>query len=242
MGPAPVRYRVTVPIRDELIERTVRQLAALMAKLLLARTSAVETARLDLPAAESELDDLYRANLGTSRGLVRMLGLEDLLGVIGTAGHVDGERAYVLGALLSVDAEVAVVSGSHEDDPEVLRLRNAALAMLLEAGAEKLGEADLHERVDALLAEVPPDARPYATLERRFRYELASERYARAEDALFSWLGRAATPYERDEVAAAGEAFYAALDAKTEAELVAGGFGREEIAEGRADFAAQLGG
>ncbi len=230
-----------MPIRDELIERTILQLAALMARLVGARAGVLDAARVDLPAAERELEGLYLANLGTSRSLVHRLGLEDLLGVLSTAGYVDAERAYLLGALLTVDAEVALAGGADAADPEVLRLRTAALAALLEAGAENLGEADLGERVTALLAEVPEEALPISTFERRFRYEFTAARYALAEDALFDWLERSEGPSERLEVAATANAFYDALEARTDAELAAGDFERDDIALGRDDFAAGLG-
>lgn len=220
----------------------MQQLAALMAKILQARSSTVEMARFDVAAAESQLDDLYLANLGTSRSLVRRLGLEDLIGVIGTAGHVDGERAYVFGALLSTEAEVAIAGGADAEDPEVLALRNSALAMFLEAGAERLGEADLDERVQALLAAVHEDAWPLSTYERRFRYEFAGRRYSRAEDALFDWLDNSTGFEQRLEVAATADAFYTALEELKDKELTEGGFERDEIAEGRADFAERVGG
>lgn len=229
-----------VPIRDELIERTIQQLAALMAKLLLARSSTLEAARLDLGAAERELEGLYLANLGTSRSLVGRLGVEDLIGVLGTAGYVDGERAYLLGALLSVDAEVALVAGAAEDDAEVLRLRNAALAMLLEAGSVSLGEPDLDRRVQNLLSEVPEELRPDSTFERLFRYEFTSGRFARAEDALFAWLDRSERAEDRLEVAATAGAFYDALESKSAEELELGDFEQADVALGRADFAARF--
>ena len=229
-----------MPIRDELIERTIQQLAALMAKLIGARFGVLEAARVDLGAAERELEGLYLANLGTSRSLVHRLGLEDLIGVLSTAGYVDAERAYLLGALLSVDAEVAVAAGADADDPEVVGLRSAALAALLEAGAENLGEADLGARVAALLAEVPAEALPPSTFERRFRYEFAGKRYALAEDALFAWLERSRGTAERLEVAATASAFYDALEGKSDEELAAGDFERGDVALGRADFAARF--
>lgn len=229
-----------MPIRDELIERTIQQLAALMAKLLLARSSVIEAARFDLSAAEREIETLYLANLGTSRSLVNRLGVEDLIGVLGTAGYVDGERAYLLGALLTVEAEAAVVAGAAEDDPEVLRLRNAALAVLLEAGAVNLGEPDLDSRVQALLREVPSDLRPLSTFERYFRYEFAADRYSKAEDALFSWLDHSGSFEERLEAAATAIAFYDALDGKSDEELGLGDFERADIALGRGDFAARV--
>ncbi len=230
-----------MPIRDELIERTMQQLAALMAKLVLARSSTLEAAHLDLGAAERELEGLYLANLGTSRSLVERLGVEDLIGVLGTAGYVDGERAYLLGALLTVDAEVALVAGAAEDDPEVLRLRNAALAMLLEAGAVNLGEPDLDQRVQDLMREVPEDLRPDSTFERHFRYEFTGGRFAKAEDSLFAWLERSEGPEERLEVAATAGAFYDVLEAKTVEELDRGDFEPGDVALGRADFAARFG-
>lgn len=220
----------------------MQQLAALMAKILHARVDVVEAARFDVGAAERQLDDLYLANLGTSRGLVRRLGLEDLLGVIGTAGHVDGERAYVFGALLSTEAEVAIQAGAEAEGDEVLGLRNSALAMFLEAGAERLGEPDLDERVRGLLATVPEETWPASTYERRFRYEFAGRRYARAEDALFDWLDHSTGFEQRLEVAATADAFYTALAELQDKELTEGGFERDEIAEGRADFAERVGG
>ncbi len=219
----------------------MQQLAALMAKILHARADVVGAAQFDIGSAESKLDELYLANLGTSRSLVRRLGLEDLLGVIGTAGHVDGERAYVLGALLSTEAEVVIQAGASEEDLEVLGLRNAALALFLEAGAERLGEPDLDERVRTLLAAVPEETWAAGTYERRFRYEFAGRRYSRAEDALFEWLDHSAGFAARLEVAATADAFYTELEQLKDQELAEGGFDRDEIAEGRADFAERVG-
>lgn len=229
-----------MPIRDELIERTLQQLASLLAALLEARAGTPDSPSIDLPAAERELEALYRANLGTSRDLVHRLGLEDLIGVLSTAGYVDGERAYLLGALLAVDAEVAVSGGATANEERVTWLRNAALAALLEAGATNLGEPDLDARVRRLMEQVPEETWPLATFERRFRYAFVQGQLSRAEDALFAWLDEVDGPAQRLEVAATADAFYDALETRTDAELEAGDLERDDIALGRADFAARF--
>ncbi len=228
-------YRKRVPIRDELIQRTLQQIAAMLARLVEGRTGLVITAE-ELGSAEQELDALYLANLGTSRALIHRLGTEDLLDVLRTSGSVHAERAYVLGALLQTES--AILAAHHGPaDAEVHRLRASALDMLLEAGAARLGEPDLQERVDELTGAVPPAEWPTARFDRLLRFELAQGAFARAETALFTWLERAQTMQERLEAGDAANAFYDELWELEDADLAKGEFSREEIAEGRADFA-----
>lgn len=230
-----IAYRGSVPIRDELIERTVQQIAQILARLVTDRTTTEVTAK-ELAAAEQELDELYLANLGTSRALIHRFGTEDLLGVLRTAGSVHGERAYVLGALLSAEGEV-MASNRGADDPEAERLSASALDILLEAGAARVGEPDLQARVDRLTELVPPSTWPPPRFERLFRYERERGAHSRAETALFDWLERAGSAQERLEVAEAAGSFYDELGDLEDTDLEKGDFSRDEIAEGRADFA-----
>lgn len=207
----------------------------MLARLVTSRTATQVTAE-ELAAAEQELDELYLANLGTSRALIHRFGTEDLLGVLRTAGSVHGERAYVLGALLSAEGEV-MASSRGADDPEAERLSASALDIMLEAGAAQVGEPDLQARVDRLTELVPQDTWPLPRFERLFRYERERGAFSRAETALFGWLDRAGTAQERLEVADAAGAFYDELDKLEAADLSKGDFSRDEIAEGRADFA-----
>ena len=228
-------YRRHVPIRDELIQRTIQQIANLLARLVTGRAGHDITAA-ELREAEQELDELYLANLGSSRALIHRLGTEDLLGVLRTSGTVHAERAYVLGALLATEG--AVVATHHgADDPQALSLRESALDILLEAGAARVGEPDLRERVDDLVRHAPPAGWPAARFERLFRFEHAMGAFARAETALFTWLERVEGMQARLEVADAANAFYDELLTLEDADLAKGDFSRDEVHEGRADLA-----
>lgn len=222
-------------IRDELIQRTLQQIAQLLARLITSRAGHEITAD-EFSEAEQELESLYLANLGTSRTLIHRFGTEDLLDVLRTAGGVHAERAYVLGALLSTEAAIqAAYQG--EESPEVGRLRGVALDVLLEAGAARLGEPDLDERIQELTRSVGPERWPAERFERLLRYRTENGAYSEAENALFSWLERAGTAEGRLQVAAAADDFYSLLDGLKDPDLEKGGFSRVEIGEGRADFA-----
>lgn len=213
----------------------MQQIAQLLARLVTDRTAAQISAP-EFAAAEQQLDDLYLANLGTNRALIHRFGTEDLLGVLRTSGSVHAERAYMLGALLSTEGAI-VDAYRGEGDPEAYRLRSAALDILLEAGAARVGEPDLRGRIDDLIRHVPLDDWPGLRYGRLLRYLTADGALGDAETCLFSWLERAGSAHERLDVAQAADDFYAELAALKDDELEQGGFSRDEIAEGRADFA-----
>lgn len=227
-----------MPIRDELIQRTIQQIADMLARLVTQRASQEITAP-ELASAEQELDKLYLANLGTSRALIHRLGTEDLLDVLRSAGSVHGERAYVLGALLSTEAAILA---AHEgaDSDMAYDLRSSALDILLEAGAARVGEPDLHGRIAELAAYVLPDEWTAERFGRLHRYELERGSFSDAEDALFAWLEKCTTMNERLQVAGSADDYYSSLESLEDKDLAKGGFSREEVSEGRADFAGRL--
>ncbi len=230
-----------MPVRDELIERVIRQLAAAFLRLT-SRPSRLEVDAVEAQELRAELDDVYRRFLGTSAELVSRLSTDDLLAVIGSAGYVDGERAYLLSALLETEAALEHALGAAADDPFVTSLRGRALDMALEAGIEELGEPDLAARVERLLALTPPGSLSRATRERLVWFWLALRRYARAEDALFDWLDEVeGRDGDAADVGRVAGRFYADLERRDDAELESGGLPREELAEGRADLEARLG-
>lgn len=252
-----------MPIRDELIERTVKQLAALLARLLrspgadagtgasvlsaeapsVVSGAAAVTAE-ELAAARDEVRSLYQSHLGTSPELLHRLDAENLLQVLSSAGGVDGERAYLIGALFSTEAEVERLGGAAADDAFVRQLRGRALDLMLAAGLSGLGESDLPARVERLAAAVPPSARTAATWARLHHFARSRAAFSRAEDALFGWVDAVEAGHGGaeafDGVDQAGAAFYQDLAGRSEAELRAGGMERDEVAEGRADFAERL--
>jgi hypothetical protein len=230
-----------VPVRDELIERVIRQLAAAFLRLT-SRSADLEVGDVEAEELRAELDDVYRRFLGTSAELVSRLSTDDLLAVIGSAGYVDGERAYLLSALLETEAELEHALGAGADDPLVVSLRSRALDMALEAGIEELGEPDLPDRVERLLALAPAGSLSPATRERLVWFWLALRRYAHAEDALFDWLDEVEERGgDAADVGRVAGRLYADLELRDDAELAAGGLPRAELGEGRADVEARLG-
>ncbi len=256
-----------MPIRDELIERTVKQLAAMLARLLRSpgadagagasvlsaeapsdvsgsTEGTAEITAEELAAAREEVRSLYRTHLGTTPELLHRLDAENLLRVLSSVGGVDGERAYLIGALFSAEAEVERLGGAVVDDAFVRQLRGCALDLMLEAALSGLGEADLPARVERLAAAVPPSTRTTATWARLHLFARSRAAFSRAEDALFAWVDAVEATHDEaeavDRVERAGIAFYQDLADRTEAELRAGGMERDEVAEGRADFAERV--
>src|SRR5690606_11190329 len=150
--------------------------------------------------------------------------------------------AYLLSALLETEAELEHALGAGADDPLVVSLRSRALDMALEAGIEELGEPDLPDRVERLLALAPAGSLSPATRERLGWFWLALRRYARAEDALLDWLDEVAERGgDAADVGRVAGRLYADLELRDDAELAAGGLPRAELGEGRTDVEARLG-
>jgi hypothetical protein len=223
-----------MPIRDELIARTIEQLRQALAHLTLVEGSASHPTHV--AEIRVEIERLYRAHVGSGSSLVHRLGSEDLLDVLRSAGSVDGERAYLLAALLEVDAAAVEHDASEDAADLAAALRVRALDLVLEAGLARVGETDLEERVERLGALVPPTWRRAQTWDRLHRFALERGAYARAEDALFAWLAHE----PGDAVARAGTGFYEHLRGLRDDELEAGDLPRDEVDEGRDAFGEAL--
>ncbi|HET8986648.1 MAG TPA: DUF6483 family protein [Trueperaceae bacterium] len=244
-----------MPMRDELIQRAIQQLARTFARLL-SRTGDIGT--VEAQSLRAEMEALYPAFLGTSAQLLRRLSTEDILGVLRTAGYVDGERAYLLGALFEAEAELVLAEhagalGSDDDAErgadvllEATSLRLRALDLILEAGIEELGEPDIPQRVERLRSAVAGEPRTAASWERLHRFLAASGAHAQAEDALFSWStaladgGSDAGDRAWQYLADVSGSFYRALTELDDAALEEGGLPRDEVEEGRLAFEERL--
>ena len=235
-----------MPLRDELIQRAIQQLAVSFARLLKrdeVNSPASEVERRELPDAEAQamraqLDELYAAFLGSSAQLIKRLGSDDLIGVLSSAGYVDGERAYLLSSLSETEAQLAVSLGAEATDDEVMSLRTRALDLMLEAGIAGLGEPDLEARVSRLLGNVPREWRSPATWERLVWFGFETGDYAAAEDALFAWLDeQQALGEDTAGVRSVGTNLYGQLAALEDEALAAGGLPRDELLEGSEELA-----
>jgi len=227
-----------MPMRDELIQRAIQQLAITFARLI-SRHGAIGS--VEAGVLRSEIEALYPAFLGTSAALLRRLTTEDILGVLRSAGYVDGERAYLLGALFEAEAEL-LLAEQEDDEPnqESTGLRLRALDLILEAGIEELGEPDIPERVERLRSAVAGEPRPAASWERLHHYFAAHGSYAKAEDALFAWLeaidAAGADTGQVRYLSDVGGSYYRSLTEVDDEALEAGGLPRDEVEEGRSSF------
>jgi len=236
-----------MPMRDELIQRAIQQLAKTFAMLLSRQGS---LGQVEAQSFRSELEALYPAFLGTSAGLLRRLGTEDILGVLRTAGYVDGERAYLLGALFEAEAELVLAEGSEGPDAaafeEATSLRLRSLDLILEAGIEELGEPDIAVRVERLRQAVAGQPRPASSWERLHAYLATNGDFAKAEDSLFAWVAALAEAELAGDdpawrrLAETSSSFYRSLAELDDQALEAGGLPREEVEEGRLAFSERL--
>lgn len=212
-----------MPIKDDLLLRTIDALA---------RTLAWLAGRVDDVGAASEvqaeLERVYREHLGVGGDVIRRLSADQILEVLSSTGQVDGDRAFVVAALLEVDA---ATPGT--DDVRRAGLRVTSLDLYAEAGAARVGQSDLGERVRRLRAALLDFRLPGATYARLLRFLRTADRLSEAEDLLFEWLEEAGPG---PEVIATGRGFYDDLLAAGDDVLDRGDLPRSEVLEGRALF------
>jgi hypothetical protein len=212
-----------MPLKDDLHLRTIEALA---------RTLTYLAGRVDDVAAagqvQAQLERIYREHLGVGGDVIRRLSSDQLVEVLSSTGDLEGDRAYVLAALLEVDA---ATPGT--DEPRRVSLRVRALDLYAEAGVARVGQSDLPERVRRLRAALLEYQLPNASYARLLRYLVADDRLAEAEDLLFEWLEEAGPCAA---VVDTGRGFYESLLAAEDADLERGDLPRDEVVEGQALF------
>ena len=212
-----------MPLKDDLIQQTLKQLAATLQAL------SGPSDPQGLEQAETSLQEAYRQHTGSEPALFRQLPSDQLLGVLSSAGILDREKAYLMATLF--ETEVALLKKVGEGSPVTLQLK--ALDLYLEAALAELDVDDLNDKIARLSAELSGFVLPEATEWRLFEFAVMQGDYAEAEDRLFRLLETLGlTP----EVAQRGQRFYGRLRALPEEKLAAGGLPLAEVEEGRATF------
>lgn len=219
-----------MPLKDDLIERTIEGLVASLRALLGGRDPQA------FDAVMTEIEEAYRRHTGAGRALMHHLSSDDLLEILSSAGHVDREKAYLIAWLLH--AEARALERSRTAVPPGLNTK--ALDLFVEAALAGLAPDEVAEPVAELQAALVGQDLPTATLERLFDYRVLRGGYAGAEDLLFELLDRLDGLAARERLAARGRAFYRELDGLSDRQLREGGLPRVEVAEGRAAFEAGL--
>lgn len=215
-----------MPLKDDLFQRTLEQLAEAVRALLGLHTE-TNAARL-----EQLLQAAYREHTGSEAALLRRLGTDELLTVLSSAGSLDRDKAYLIAALAEGEAALAEARG---EDAAAYRLR--ALDLYLETALAGLELAEIEVRIAALTSELQGYLLPEVSDWRLLAYAEQRNRHAEAEDRLWGLLERLGpTP----ALVSAGRAFYRRLLERPAVELEAGGLPRDEVLEGLAAFEARV--
>ena len=216
-----------MPIRDDLIQRTIEQIAEVIAYML----GQHDQAAFDEAAAT--IERAYREHTGSGRALMTRLGSDDLITILSTAGHFDKEKGYLVASLLWAEAQLLAVR--HMAVPPELHLK--ALDLFLESGLEGLVMDDLNGHIVDLQVELEPFALPEATLWRLFEHRVGRGGYLGAEDLLYELLERFGSS---EALASRGRAFYRELAAASDSKLRDGGLSREGVEIGSEEFEVAL--
>ena len=216
-----------MPIRDDMIQRTIEQIAQVIAYMLGQRD---QTA---FDQAASAIEAAYQAHTGSGRALMTQLGSDDLVAILSTAGHFDKEKGYLVASLLW--AETQLLAARHMAVSPDLHLK--ALDLFLESSLEGLVMDDLNDNIVDLQAALSAYTLPEKTLWRLFDHRTRRGGYIGAEDLLFELLERIGP---NDELVSRGRGFYRELAGVSDRKLQRGGLSREGVEIGVEEFEVAL--
>jgi len=208
-------------IERDYIMRMINMLVAMVARLLAFKNTK------EYPQALLDIQTTGKTLLGIDRKLVDQFSVPQLMQLFGSDLSVSVPKSYVLGVLLKEEAEIR---GLMSEESRSMELYITSLHLLIETYL-RFGEPvePRHlEFTDDVLKKLHGQTLPIDLLERIFRYEEAMGRFAQAENALHAILEP--EPRFADE----GIAFYKRLLEKSDEQLAAGNFSRDEVVEGLA--------
>lgn len=216
-------------IRRDYILRMVQEMVQMLARVVFLKN------RREYDQALSEINQALR-QLGAGDAGQASLSVEDWIAL---CRKHEGAATGLMMATADLLREQGEVLTLQEKPAEGHRSRVASLTLFLEAilTGETFISAELLAKVETLIEKTANGPRPAALRRRLVRYLETRGRYALAEDEIFDWA-------ETGEEAARAEglAFYERLRAMNEDVLQRGGLPRDEVAQGREEFARKFGG
>jgi hypothetical protein len=184
----------------------------------------------DYAAAHKLIDEQCKQAYGMGIGFIRSVPEETLLSMFTSFETLDTEKCWLLAILLKAEGDIYQDQGNtSESYYSYIRSLNLILEVLL-LDTTNSGK-DVVPELDDLLSRLNDYELPTRTKLLLFQYYDQANKYARAEDLLFEMVE--AGDHE-GEILARGISFYQRLARKSNAELRAGNFSREEVDEGLA--------
>lgn len=176
------------------------------------------------------IDDLYLKSLGLTIGFVNSVSEEVLLSLISPLGALDSEKCLWVAMLLKIEGDVY---DDQDKNDEAFYRYVKSLYFYIEVALHtpNLDDLDVVNEIENILNKLEEYELPLKTKSQLFRYYERMGHYDKAEDLLFDIAEAKAESYS---MLTPGTAFYERLLQKSNADLAAGNFSREEANEGLA--------
>jgi len=184
----------------------------------------------DYAAAQSLIDEQCKQLLGVGIGFVHSMPEETLLSMLTSFGILNSEKCWLLAILLKEEGDIYQDQGNfNESYYSYLKSLNLILEVL--SLDTTISGTDYVPELEGLLYKLSDYELPAKTKLMLFQYFDQTGKYAKAEDVLFEML---ASGEPGADIHTRGIAFYQRLKRKSDAELSASNFSREEVEEGMA--------
>ncbi|MDQ2903635.1 MAG: DUF6483 family protein [Ktedonobacteraceae bacterium] len=182
------------------------------------------------------IDDLFRQSLGLGSSQINSASEDMLLALVTSLGTLNVEKCLWIALLLKAEGDTYEdLEKENESYPRYLKSLFLFLeVMLREEDSNTIKESPYFVETEEILTRLDAYELPVKTKRQVMQYYEKTGRYARAEDLLFELVE---TEPANAELFAQGQAFYARLQQKSDADLVAGNFSRAEVEEGQEQLA-----
>ena len=174
------------------------------------------------------IDDLLLKTVGLTSRFINSISEETLLQMLSPLGTLNVEACLWIAAMLKAEGEIYEEQG--KDNERYYRYLKALCLYLEALQREPIeSDSDFYGDVEELLAALEDYELPEYIKSRLVGYYERLGEYGQAEDILFELLE---VQPDNAGLIELGRAFYARLLAKSDADLLAGNFSREEVEDG----------
>ena len=178
------------------------------------------------------IDDLYLNSLGLTIGFVNSISEEVLLTLISTLGTLDSEKCLWVAMLLKTEGDIYDDQGKN-DEAYYRYVKSLYFYIEVVLHTTNLDGLDMMKEIEDILNILEEYELPLKTKNQLFRYYERMGHYDKAEDLLFEIAEAKADNFN---MLIPGTTFYERLQSKSNADLAAGNFSREEAKEGLAEL------
>jgi hypothetical protein len=190
----------------------------------------------DYEAAHELIEEQLKQTLGMGRGFIYSLSDDMLLSLLSTTDKLNADKCWQVAVLLKIDGEIYE---DQQNEIESFQSYRKACMLFLETllDGNQSKEFEPVSEIEETLSKLKDYELPLRTQQLLFWYFDATNRFGLAEDMLFDILETPEHEVQENieeftEMLERGEAFYARLLGKSDAELATGNFSQEEIGEG----------